>query len=101
MSSDEELAHRLAFREYLEKTGVMEQLTRILVDMYEKPERPTEPLEYIRDFLGVSPGTDIEGLKIENQELRTRNEELEATIDGLMNQLESLRSSVTEANKAS
>lgn len=100
MSSDEELAHKLAFREYLEKTGVMQELTKILVNMYEKPERPADPLEYIRDFLGVAPGTDIEGLRIENQELRTRNEELEATIDGLMNQLESLRSSVTEGSKA-
>ena len=28
------------FRKYLDKTGVMEQITKLLVGLYEEPEKP-------------------------------------------------------------
>lgn len=35
------------FRAYLEKTGVVDQLTKVLVSLYEENEKPNNPLEYI------------------------------------------------------
>ena len=33
---------------YLEKNGVVSQLTRVLVGLYEEPERPTNAVDYIK-----------------------------------------------------
>ena len=34
------------FRKYLEKSGLIDQLTRILVGLYEQPQKPTNAIEY-------------------------------------------------------
>ena len=89
---------REEYREYLEKTGIITHLTRILVDLYEEQDRPEDPLDYIRVFLGVPREVNIEAVQAENEELRFRCEELEATIDALMNQLEEMRNEREEDN---
>jgi hypothetical protein len=33
------------FRKYLEKSGIVDQLTRVLVGLYEQPEKPTNAIE--------------------------------------------------------
>lgn len=33
------------FRKYLEKNGVVDSITKVLVSLYEEPERPSDPLE--------------------------------------------------------
>ena len=33
------------FRKYLEKSGVIDQLTRVLVGLYEEPEKPNNAIE--------------------------------------------------------
>jgi len=58
------------FRKYLEKTGVLETLTKVLVGLYEEPERPTNAIEYIKRYLGAPKNVDVEGLKRENEKLR-------------------------------
>ena len=35
------------FTAYLEKTEVVDQLTKVLVSLYEESEKPNNPLEYI------------------------------------------------------
>lgn len=35
------------FRKYLEKAGVMDALTKILVGLYECPEKPNDALSYV------------------------------------------------------
>lgn len=37
---------REEFRKYLERAGVMEALTKVLVLLYEETEKPTDALEY-------------------------------------------------------
>ena len=34
------------FRKYLEKAGVIDQLTRVLVGLYEEPDKPNNAIEY-------------------------------------------------------
>ena len=39
-------AKKEEFRKYLEKSGVIDQLTRVLVGLYEQPEKPANSVEY-------------------------------------------------------
>ena len=85
------------FRQYLDKSGIIDQLTQILVDLFEKDPKPENPMQFIRNHLGMSKDVDIEELTNENEELRQRCEEMESTIDSLMTQLEDLRKAVADA----
>lgn len=38
-------AKKEEFRKYLEKTGVVDQLTRVLVGLYEEPDKPSSAVE--------------------------------------------------------
>lgn len=93
VDSLEEIAEagRNEFREYLDKSGVLGQLTRIMVELHDEPVKPDNPLEYIRHYLGAPVDIDLDSIRAENDELRRKNEELEATIDALLNQLEDMR----------
>ncbi|KAF4655755.1 hypothetical protein FOL47_009289 [Perkinsus chesapeaki] len=79
------------FRKYLEKTGVVSQLTRVLVGLYEEPDRPSDGIDYVRKYLGAPTGVDIEELRLENEELKRRNEDLQKQVDGLIEQLEAMK----------
>lgn len=79
------------FRKYLEKNGVIAQLTRVLVGLYEEPERPTNAIEYIKKYLGAPSGIDVEELRSENEEYKKKNEELQKRVDDLLLQLEQLK----------
>ncbi|KYN20344.1 C-Myc-binding protein, partial [Trachymyrmex cornetzi] len=75
-------AKREEFRKYLERAGVMDALTKILVSLYEETEKPTDALEYIRKNLG--------GIMDNTSEIDTLKKELEeskAKIAGLQSKL--------------
>ncbi len=40
------------FRKYLEKSNVIDALTKVLVTLYEEPDRPEKPVEFIKKALG-------------------------------------------------
>uniref|UniRef100_A0A3P9MIN5 MYC binding protein n=1 Tax=Oryzias latipes TaxID=8090 RepID=A0A3P9MIN5_ORYLA len=80
---------REQFRRYLEKAGVVDSLTSVLVSLYEKPEKPTNALEFVKHNLGAVGQTseDVEALQQEVIDLRQRcarlaeeNEELKAKL---------------------
>ncbi|XP_034029992.1 c-Myc-binding protein-like [Thalassophryne amazonica] len=50
-ASDSKREH---FRRYLEKTGVVDSLTSVLLCLYEEPERPSNALEFVRQHLGAA-----------------------------------------------
>jgi hypothetical protein len=85
---------REAFRKYLESGNVMESLTRALVSLYEEPEQPADPLNYIRAAIGAGEGVDIDALVRKNQDLK---EEI-ASLTQQIAELE-VRSSATESQK--
>ncbi|EAY00447.1 hypothetical protein TVAG_084840 [Trichomonas vaginalis G3] len=78
---------REAFRKYLDDGGVLDALTRVLVALYEEPENPEAPLEYIKQFLGSPNGIDVESLQNENKELEEQVKTLEARAAELKQQL--------------
>ena len=42
---------REEFRKYLESNGILDALTKVLVGLYEEPEKPVDPLEYPFDIV--------------------------------------------------
>ena len=40
------------YRKYLEKTGVIDSLTKVLVGLYEEPERPGNAVDYVKRYIG-------------------------------------------------
>ncbi|KAJ3219753.1 hypothetical protein HDU67_009565 [Dinochytrium kinnereticum] len=74
------------FRKYLEKNGIIDALTKVLVGLYEEPEKPEVPIEFIKQFLGGPSDVDVEALKHENEELRRRVDELQLKIEELTSQ---------------
>lgn len=83
-----ETDRREAFTEYLDERGVIDRLVKVLHKLFEEEDWPDNPVHYLRRYLGAEDGENIEALREENDELRFKNEQLEATVDALMNQLE-------------
>jgi len=89
--TDTEEKRRAEFNAYLMKKGVEKHVVAALVRMYNEESWPEKPLHYIRQYLGAPPGSEMQELQEELDELRFKNEQLEATIDALMNQLENFQ----------
>mmetsp|Transcript_42075 Transcript_42075/g.61906 ORF Transcript_42075/g.61906 Transcript_42075/m.61906 type:complete len:97 (+) Transcript_42075:127-417(+) len=75
------------FRKYLEKSGVIDALTKVLVGLYEEPERPPNAVDYIKRYMGAPTGVDVEAIKKENEDLRVEIEELRKQVQSLTEQL--------------
>jgi hypothetical protein len=73
-------AKKEEFRAYLNKSGVIDALTKVLVGLYEEPEKPSNAIDFIKMTLGAPSGVDVETLKAENEQLRTKCDELEAKL---------------------
>merc|ERR1712179_843313 len=81
---------REEFRKYLEKAGVLDALTKVLVGLYEEPEKPNNALDLLKQHLGASgPETaDVEALKQEVTELRQKLESLSEENNDLKSKLQ-------------
>eukprot|EP00051_Salpingoeca_urceolata_P002300 m.48953 g.48953 ORF g.48953 m.48953 type:complete len:96 (+) comp12035_c0_seq1:306-593(+) len=76
------------FRQYLETTGVVDMLTKVMVGLYEEPEKPEDALKFIRKHLGSAPSSsDAATLAEEVDRLKKANEELQAENAALKKQL--------------
>ncbi|XP_072226122.1 c-Myc-binding protein-like [Leuresthes tenuis] len=65
---------REQFRRYLEKSGVIDTLTSVLVALYEEPDKPNNALDFIKLHLGAA-GLDpagTEGLRLELADLQQK-----------------------------
>ena len=76
------------FRKYLEKAGVIDQLTKVLVGLYEEPEKPGNVIEFIKKSLGAPSDTDVEQLMAENEELKRQKSDLEKKIEQVQSELD-------------
>ncbi|KAK9498715.1 hypothetical protein O3M35_003288 [Rhynocoris fuscipes] len=85
---------REEFRKYLERTGVMDALTKVLVLLYEQPDKPEDALEFMRSNLGDKRPTAAE---IEN--MKSELEDAHATIKELDRQLQIAKAAVNQAKK--
>uniref|UniRef100_A0A8C5ABB5 MYC binding protein n=1 Tax=Gadus morhua TaxID=8049 RepID=A0A8C5ABB5_GADMO len=67
---------REQFRRYLEKSGVLDGLTNVLVTLYEEPDKPNNALDFIKQNLGppVEEPADVGSLREEMAELEQKYE---------------------------
>eukprot|EP00900_Chrysochromulina_parva_P000725 jgi/Chrpa1/10653/Chrysochromulina_OHIO_Genome00015071-RA len=73
-------AKKEEFRQYLNKAGVIDALTKVLVGLYEEPEKPANAIDFIKMTLGAPSGVDVEALKAENEQLKSKCDDLEAKL---------------------
>ena len=64
------------FRKYLERAGIVDQLTKVLVGLYEEPEKPNNPIEFIKKCLGAPSDTDVDQVIAENEDLKRQEADL-------------------------
>ncbi|CAD8110196.1 unnamed protein product [Paramecium sonneborni] len=76
------------FRKYLEKAGVIDQLTRVLVGLYEEPEKPNNAIDYVKKYLGSPVDIDVDKLKLEYEKLKDENIKLKREIADLRKELQ-------------
>lgn len=76
------------FRKYLERSGVVDQLTKVLVGLYEEPEKPQNAVDFIKKCLGAPSDTDIDILKADNDDLKKQRAEMGGRIEAIQAQIE-------------
>jgi len=83
---------REEFRKYLEKSGVVDSLTKVLVSLYEEPEKPSSAVDFLKQHIGGAPpeSADVETLKLEVSQLKEKNKELEDEVVALKEKLQQL-----------
>lgn len=82
MSYQSSEAKKEEFRKYLEKSNVIDALTKALVNLYEEPDKPEKPVDFIKRVLGGPSAQDYETLKEENERLRAENESYKKRLEG-------------------
>ena len=75
-------AKKEEFRQYIERAGITDAITKALVMLYEENDKPEDPLAYFRNALSTMADDrmtaleqQLAKLKEENQELREKLEE--------------------------
>lgn len=76
------------FRKYLEKSGVVDQLTKVLVGLYEEGEKPATPVDFIKKCLGAPADSELEALAESNAALKDQRAQLHKRIEALRGELE-------------
>uniref|UniRef100_A0AAY4DR91 MYC binding protein n=1 Tax=Denticeps clupeoides TaxID=299321 RepID=A0AAY4DR91_9TELE len=87
---------REQFRRYLERAGVLDSLTNVLVALYEETDKPEDPLEFIKTHFGVAHA-EAETLRLEISELQQKCEVLSRDNEDLRNRVSVLETSVTSS----
>ncbi|KAK8886466.1 hypothetical protein M9Y10_041929 [Tritrichomonas musculus] len=79
---------REQFKKYLEEKKVMDQLSKIVVSLYERSDRPEDPLIYIQDYFALDKGDlDMPTLRAENIKLTKRLDDLKTKLADLEKKL--------------
>merc|ERR1712072_1281724 len=86
------------FKKYLQTTGIQEKLVHMLVTLYEEPEKPSDPLAFLRGlFESANTDTaDIETLKQENADLKVKLGEAEERVKELEQKVKDAQPAVAE-----
>ncbi|KAI3721689.1 hypothetical protein L2E82_32706 [Cichorium intybus] len=94
----EKEAKKEAFRKYLESSGVLDALTKVLVALYEQSDKPSSAVEFVQQKLGGPSLSEYEKLQAEMSDLQIRYNELLAVHQETFNQLEELKNTHTVAS---
>ena len=89
-------AKREDFRKYLEKEGILETLTKSLVALYEAPDKPADPLCFLRNNFA---GQNIEELQETVKKLTAEKEKLLVDVETLSKENSELKDKLAAAEK--
>ncbi|KAM9496480.1 C-Myc-binding protein isoform 2-T2 [Clarias gariepinus] len=80
---------REQFRRYLEKAGVLDSLTNVLVALYEESDKPSNALDFIKQHLsaGDADSSQAEVLRVELEQLQQKYDLLQEENRELRNRL--------------
>ncbi|XP_042439213.1 c-Myc-binding protein homolog [Zingiber officinale] len=92
-------AKKESFRKYLESSGVLDALTKVLVALYEENDKPSSALEFVQQKLGGPSISDYEKLQAEKSDLQMKYDELLEVHRETCRQLEELRCLKVSTNK--
>ncbi|BBH06725.1 Peptidase C13 family [Prunus dulcis] len=90
---EEKEAKKEAFRKYLESSGVLDALTKVLVALYEQNDKPSSALEFVQQKLGGPSVSEYEKVQAELSELQKKYSTLLAAHQETCTELEGLKSS--------
>eukprot|EP00232_Nephroselmis_pyriformis_P003700 CAMPEP_0182912754 /NCGR_PEP_ID=MMETSP0034_2-20130328/37684_1 /TAXON_ID=156128 /ORGANISM="Nephroselmis pyriformis, Strain CCMP717" /LENGTH=101 /DNA_ID=CAMNT_0025049445 /DNA_START=27 /DNA_END=332 /DNA_ORIENTATION=+ len=76
------------FRKYLESAGVIDSLTKVLVALYEEPDRPGQAIDFLKMNLGAPTPEDMARVEEEKKLLEDKVAELEGRVKELEVELE-------------
>lgn len=89
---EEKEVKKEAFRKYLESSGVLDSLTKVLVSLYEQNDKPSSALEFIQQKLGGPSVSDYEKLQAEKSDLQIKYNELLAKHQETLRELNGVKS---------
>ncbi|KAF7805242.1 c-Myc-binding protein-like protein [Senna tora] len=90
---EEKEAKKEAFRKYLESSGVVDALTKVLVALYEQNDKPSSALEFIQQKLGSTSISEYEKLQAELSDLQIKYNELVTAHQETCKELEEMKNS--------
>ena len=62
-------------------------MTKVLVGLYEEPDKPNNAIDFIKKTLGAPSDTDVEQIKQENEDLKRQLSEMEKKIEDITNEV--------------
>ncbi|XP_012563719.1 c-Myc-binding protein homolog isoform X1 [Hydra vulgaris] len=71
-------SQRDEFRKYLEKSGVIDALAKVLNELYDEPEKPTNAINFVKQHFGGVQTVDMDSDYISNLKRRIIDLEFEA-----------------------
>jgi hypothetical protein len=87
----EEKAKREEFRRYLDQSGIVDQMTQFLVNLYEEQEKPSDAVGYMKKALASGPdAADVESLKVEIAELESKLAEMTSRAESAEEKLKNI-----------
>ncbi|XP_022744451.1 C-Myc-binding protein homolog [Durio zibethinus] len=98
-NKEEKEAKKEAFRKYLESSGVLDALIKVLVALYEQNEKPSSALEFVQQKLGGPTVSEYEKLQSEISDLQTKYNELLIKHEEICNELEELKNLNTSPSR--
>ncbi|KAK7397365.1 hypothetical protein VNO78_18534 [Psophocarpus tetragonolobus] len=90
---EEKEAKKEGFRKYLETSGAVDALTKVLVSLYEQNDKPSSALEFIQQKLSCPSISDYEKLQAQLSDLQIKYNELLAAHHKTCREFEEMKSS--------
>lgn len=89
-----------AYRKYLESAGVVDALTKVLVALYEEPDKPKVAVDYIKTVLGAPTGAEYDAIVAERDALKKQLEESQQRVTELEAQIRNASEAATPEAEA-